>query len=218
MLGATGIVGSGMPIALGSAYAADVLGNGKVTICFHGDGGTNQGVWHESINMAAAWNLPVIFLTENNQMAIATDICCVSRETDLYKRAEGYGIPGVLADGFNPFAVYDAVKTAVEYARSGRGPSLIEARFLRLLGHFVADDQWYRDLKKVEPYWDLDPMVRMRAYFLERGLADEGRLVAIEERAKRDIEDAVRYAEKECTEPSMDTLYTDIYAHGEIIK
>jgi len=114
MLGATGIVGSGMPIALGSAMAADLLGNGKVTICFHGDGGTNQGVWHETINMAAAWNLPVIFLTENNQMAIGTELCCVSRETDLYRRAAGYGIPGVLVDGFNVFDVYSAVKQAVE--------------------------------------------------------------------------------------------------------
>lgn len=218
MLGATGIVGSGMPIALGAAYAADLKGTGQVTVCFHGDGGTNQGVWHETVNMAAAWNLPVIFLIENNQMAIATELCCISRETELYKRAQGYGIPGVLVDGFNPFDVYEAVLEAVERARKGEGPSLIEARFLRLLGHFVADDQWYRDLDEVEPYWDLDPVERMKHYFIDNKLADEGKVSEIMERAKNDIAEAIHYAEEECTDPPFDTLYTDIYANGEIIK
>jgi len=218
MLGATGIVGSGMPIALGAAMSADLLGNGRVAICFHGDGGTNQGVWHESINMAAAWNLPVIFLIENNQMAIATELCCISKETDLYKRAIGYGIPGVLCDGFNVFDVYKAVKKAVERARSGHGPTLIEARFLRLLGHFVADDQWYRDLKAVEPYWSYEPIKRMREYFIEKKLISVDQVTEIEERAKKDIADAIEYAKIECTEPSIDTLYDDIYASGEVIK
>lgn len=218
MLGATGIVGSGMPIAVGSAMSADLLGNGKVTICFHGDGGTNQGVWHESINMAAAWNLPVIFLIENNQMAIGTNICTVSKETELYKRAIGYGIPGVQVDGFNVFEVYKAVKEAVELARKGQGPTLIEARFLRLLGHFVADDQWYRDLTQIEPYWELCPIKRMREYFLENNILPEEEIKEIEERAVKNIERAIEYAANECTEPSVDTLYEDIYAYGEVIK
>lgn len=217
MLGATGIVGSGMPIALGSAMAADLLGNGKVTICFHGDGGTNQGVWHESINMAAAWNLPVVFLIENNQMAIGTKLCCVSKETELYKRAIGYGIPGVLVDGFNVFEVYKAVKEAVDRAREGNGPTLIEARFMRLLGHFVADDQWYRDLKKIEPYWELDPLKRMRDYLTDSKLLSQSEVAAIEAQAKADVEASVDYAANHCTEPSIDTLYEDIYAHGEVI-
>ena len=217
MLGATGIVGSGMPIALGSAMSANLLGNGKVTICFHGDGGTNQGVWHETINMAAAWNLPVVFLIENNQMAIGTELHCVSKETDLYKRALGYGIPGMLVDGFNVFEVYQAVREAVEWARSGKGPTLIEARFLRLLGHFVADDQWYRDMTKVEPYWEMDPLKRMREYFALNKVIDEAEVAGIEEKAKAAIDRAVEYASTECTEPGIDTLYEDIYAHGEVI-
>ena len=218
MLGATGIVGSGMPIALGAALSSNLLGNGRVTICFHGDGGTNQGVWHETINMAAAWKLPVIFLIENNQLAIATELSCISKETGLYKRAIGYGIPGVLADGFNVFDVYKAVKEAVDRARSGKGPTLIEARFLRLLGHFVADDQWYRDLNAVEPYWDYEPIKRMKEYFLEKKLVAKDKLTKIENRAKKEIEDSVNYAANECTEPSIDTLYDDIFANGEIIK
>lgn len=218
MLGATGIVGSGMPIALGAAMSADLLGNGKVAICFHGDGGTNQGVWHESINMAAAWKLPVIFLIENNQMAIGTELKCVSHETDLYKRAVGYGIPGVLVDGFNVFEVYKEVKKAVDRARKGQGPTLIEARFLRLLGHFVADDQWYRDLSKVDLYWELCPIKRMREYFLKNNVLSEDEVTEIEKRAVEEVTDAIYYAENECTEPSVDTLYEDIYANGEVIK
>ena len=218
MLGATGIVGSGMPIAVGSAIASDLLENKKVTICFHGDGGTNQGVWHESINMAAALNLPVIFLIENNQMAIGTKYCCISKETDIYKRAIGYGIPGVLVDGFNVFEVYKTVKEAVKRARSGLGPTLIEARFMRILGHFVADDQWYRDLSEAEPYFELDPIKRMKQYFIEENILSEKDITEIEVKATKAIERAIEYASNECTEPSADTLYEDIYANGEIIK
>ena len=218
MLGATGIVGSGMPIAVGSAISSDLLENKKVTICFHGDGGTNQGVWHESINMAAAWNLPVVFLTENNQMAIATNYCWITKETDIYKRAVGYGIPGKLIDGFNVFEVYKAVDEAVKKARSGSGPTLIEARFMRLLGHFVADDQWYRNLEEIEPYWKLCPINRMRQYFIEKNILAEGDLEKIEKKAVNVIEDSIEYASDECTEPTIESLYEDIYANKEIIK
>ena len=218
MLGATGIVGSGMPTAIGSAIASDLLENKKVTICFHGDGGTNQGVWHESINMAASRNLPVVFVTENNQMAIGTKFCSISKETNIYKRAAGYGIPGILIDGFNVFEVYKAVKEAANKARSGLGPTLIEARYMRLLGHFVADNQWYRDLKEVEPYWEFCPINRMRRYFLEKKLLTEENLAEIEKKAINVTERAIKYASNECTEPSIDTLYEDIYANGEVIK
>jgi len=218
MLGATGIVGSGMPIALGSSLSAKVLGNGAVTICFHGDGGTNQGVWHETINMAAAWDLPAVFLIENNQYAIATEVGQVSKETALYKRAAGYGIEGVQVDGFNVFEVYKAVKKAVEKARRGDGPTLIEARFMRILGHFVADDQWYRDVEYAELFWAVDPIKRMREYFLRGKLLSEKEIDAIEQSALDEIADAINYAQNECTEPPADTLYTDIYANGEIIR
>jgi pyruvate dehydrogenase E1 component alpha subunit len=217
MLGATGIVGSGMPLAVGAAYASDLRGDGKVTICFHGDGGTNQGVWHESINIAAAWSLPVIFLTENNQMAIATRFDCVAGECNVHRRAAAYGIPGVLVDGFNPFAVYKAVKAAAERARNGAGPTLIEAKFMRLVGHFVADDQAYRDLKTVEPWWQLEPIKRMKSYFLDKKLTSAKRLNEIEKRAKSEIASAIEYAQIKCTEPPAETLYHDVYAHDEII-
>ena len=217
MMGATGIVGSGMPLALGAAFAAYYLDNESVAVCFHGDGGTNQGVWHESMNMAAAWKLPVIFLIENNQLAVGTELSWVTKETDLYKRAAGYGITGVQVDGFNVFEVHKAVKQAADRARAKEGPTLIEARFLRLTGHFVADDQWYRDMEKVEPYWELCPLKRMREYLLSGRIADEAELGAIELKAKEDIAAAISYAESECSEPPAGTLYDDIYADGEVI-
>ena len=145
MLGATGIVGSAMPIAVGAGLTAKTLGKPFVTVCFHGDGATNQGVWHESINLAATWDLPVIFLCENNQWAISLPYEQAARNPTVSDRARGYGIPGVTVDGFNPFAVYRAVAEAAERARAGGGPTLIEARFYRYIGHFVADDESYRD-------------------------------------------------------------------------
>ncbi len=217
MLGATGIVGSGMPLAVGAGYASDLRGDGRVTICFHGDGGTHQGVWHESVNMAAAWLLPVIFITENNQMAIATSVDCVAGECNIYLRAAAYCIPGVIIDGFNPFEVYKAVKKAAERARRGEGPTIIEAKFMRLLGHFVADDQAYRDLKTLERWWDFEPIRRMRVYFLNNKLVTAKDLDFIEKRALDEIAKAIEYAQKECTEPSPKTLYDDVYAHGEVI-
>ena len=217
MLGATGIVGSGMPLAVGSALAARQLKNKKVTICFHGDGGTNQGVWHESVNMAAAWDLPVIFVIENNQMAIGTELGFVTKMTDLYKRADAYGVPGVLVDGFNVFDVYKAVKKAVDRARKGEGPSIIEARFLRLLGHFVADDQWYRDLDEVKPYWNLDPVVRMRSYLLENSVASKSEIEKMEKEIEAEVAESIRYASEDCTEPTADVLWKNIYADDEII-
>ena len=217
MLGATGIVGSGMPIALGSALSAKVLRKDCVTICFHGDGGTNQGVWHESINMAAAWDLPAVFLIENNQYAIATELNWVCKETGLYKRAAGYGIEGVQADGFNVFEVYSAVRDAVKKARQGGGPTLIEARFMRILGHFVADDQWYRDKDEANMFWEADPIKRMKEYFLREGRLTAEEAGALQQSAIEEVADAVRYAQNECTEPPADTLYDDIYADGEII-
>jgi len=217
MLGATGIVGSGMPIALGSALSASILKNDKVTLCFHGDGGTNQGVWHETLNMAAAWNLPAIFLIENNQQAIATELSRVVKETDLYKRAIGYGIEGVQVDGFDVFEIYKAVKSAADKARSGGGPTLIEARFMRILGHFVADDQWYRDKNFCELFWEVCPIKRMKAYLLENNILVQEQADEIEQEAINEVAEAIEYAQNECTEPSAETLYKDIYAHGEII-
>ncbi|MFZ5974063.1 MAG: thiamine pyrophosphate-dependent dehydrogenase E1 component subunit alpha [Bacillota bacterium] len=217
MLGATGIVGAGMPSAVGSALASSVKGNDNVTVVFHGDGASNSGVWAESVNMAAAWNLPVIFVCENNQWAIATEISRVVRETDLYKRGIGYGVPSFQCDGFNIYDIYETTRQAVARARAGEGPTVIEAKYLRVLGHHATDDNWYRDMTKVEPYWELDPIKRMREFMLANKIATKKELEAIEADCKKAVDESIEYAEK-CTEPSPDSLYDDLYANGEIIK
>jgi TPP-dependent pyruvate/acetoin dehydrogenase alpha subunit len=211
MLGATGIVGSGMPIAVGAALSSKILGKKSVIICFHGDGGTNQGVWHESINMAATWDLPVIFLCENNQWAISFPYQKAAKNPRISDRAIGYGIPGITVDGFNPFAVYNAVKQAAEKARNGEGPSLIEAKYYRYVGHFVADDERYRDVKTNEPWKEFDPMKRMARYLVEEGDFDEAQVQATYDVARDEVLEAIEYA-KSAPEPPLETLYDGIYS------
>lgn len=219
ILGATGIVGSGIAPATGAGLSAKMQKNNKVSLCFFGDGATNQGPFFESLNMAAAWNLPVVYLCEYNQWAIGTNFEWVTREHDVYKRAAPFGVPGVQVDGFNVFAVYEAVRLAVERARAGQGPTLIEARYMRMLGHHVGDDQKYRDpadMERIQVLYEVEPMVRTRSFLQDIGICAE-RLDEIEERAKATINDAVIYASTQCHEPSIDQLYEDLYADGELI-
>ena len=211
MLGATGIVGSGMPIAVGAALSAKTLHKDYVTVCFHGDGGTNQGIWHESINLAATWSLPVIFLCENNQWAISLPYHKAAKNPRISDRAFGYGIPGVTVDGFNPFAVYGAVKEAAERARKGEGPTLIEARYYRFVGHFVADDERYRDTRTNEPWKEFDPLLRMTTYLVESGTASQEAIDAIDASVSKTLEEAIEFA-KAAPEPSPNTLYDGLYS------
>ena len=218
MLGATGIVGSGMPIAVGSALTAQVLKKDYVTICFHGDGGTNQGVWHESLNLSATWNLPVIFLCENNQWAISMPYEKASKNPNVADRAIGYGIPGVTVDGFNPFAVYEAVRDAASRARKGEGPTLVEARYYRYIGHFVADDERYRDTTTSKPWAEsMDPVKRMHEYLVQSGIADETRLEEIYASAAKEVQNAIEHA-KAAPEPTAASLYNDLYSPEFIAK
>jgi len=212
MLGATGIVGSGMPIAVGSALSAQVLKKDNVTICFHGDGGTNQGVWHESINLAAAWKLPVIFLCENNQWAISLIYAKATGNSVVADRAVGYGIPGVTVDGFNPFAVYGAVRDAVARARKGDGPSLIEARYYRYIGHFVADDERYRNTSTNDPWREeMDPLKRIKEYLISSSTASTEEVERIYSSAIKEVDAAIKHAKK-TPEPSADTLWDGLYS------
>jgi pyruvate dehydrogenase E1 component alpha subunit len=213
MLGATGIVGSGMAIAVGAAWSASVLRKSYVTLCFHGDGATNQGIWHESINLAAAWNLPVVFLCENNQWAISCPYEKAVRNPDIALRAVGYGMPGVTVDGFNLFATYSATQEAVNRARAGGGPSLVVAKTFRYIGHFVADDQRYRDPKACEPWFELDPLLRMSNYLTCAGLATEQELQALQTQARRAVDEAIEFG-KMSPEPAPSQLFEDLYAPG----
>ena len=219
MLGATGIVGRGIAPAAGAALSAKLQKNGKVSLSFFGDGACNQGPFSETLNMAAAWNLPVIFLCEYNQWAIGTDYWRVTKEHDAYKRADGFGMPGIQVDGFNVFEVYKAVRDAVNRARAGEGPTLIEARYMRMLGHHVGDDQNYRsaeDLERISVLYNIEPVIRTKEFLEGAGVSVE-ELEDIQKKAQEDIRKAIEYTDTQCHEPQLDTLYEDIYADGEVI-
>jgi len=182
-----------------------------------GDGASNQGPFFECMNMAAAWNLPIIFLCENNFWGIGTELNRITKNTNIYERSIGFGVPGVQVDGFNVLEVYRAVKKAVDRARAGDGPTLIEARFMRIEGHHSGDTQAYRDLSSIKFLYDFDPILRMQKYLTEVcGITTET-IDAIRSEVNKLIDEAVSYAENECTEPSQSDLYEDLYANGEIV-
>lgn len=216
ILGATGIVASGIAPATGAGLSAKLLKNGKVSLVFFGDGATNAGPFSESINMAAAWKLPVIFLCENNAWAIGTEFSRVSSGKDIYKRAAAYGIPSSQVDGFNVFAVYSAVKEAAERARSGEGPSFVEAKFVRFLGHHVGDEQDYRDTTDIQVLYEVEPLVRLETFLISQGIA-ESIVEEIRQESTKIIKDAINFAENQSTEPALSSLYEDVYSDGEII-
>lgn len=149
ILGANGIVGGGIPIATGAAYTAKYKGTDQVTISFMGDSATNEGTFHESLNMAAAWKLPCVYVIENNLYGISVDIRDVTNTPDLAVRAKAYDIPGVVVDGMDVLAVYEAAKEAVERARRGEGPTLIECKTYRWQGHHVGDPGQFKERERV---------------------------------------------------------------------
>ena len=158
ILGANGIVGAGIPIATGSAMASKIMGTDEVTLCFFGDGASNQGTFHESINMAAAWHLPVVYLCENNHYGVSTEIHRVTNTDTIAVRAKAYDIPGVTVDGCDVLAVYEAVKKAVAHARAGKGPYLVENIVYRWQGHYCGDPAAYRPKEYLEEAHEHDPI------------------------------------------------------------
>jgi len=193
ILGANGIVGAGIPIATGSGLTSKIRGTDEVTLAFFGDSASNQGTFHESINMAAAWKLPVVYLCENNQYGVSVNIHTVTNTETIAVRAKGYDIPGVTVDGNNPLEVYEAVKTAVQYAREGNGPSIVECMTYRMRGHYEGDPAAYRSKEVTEEWRAKDPISRFRTYLLNEAI-DEKELAAIEEAMDKEIEAATEFA------------------------
>lgn len=210
MLGANGIVGGGGPLACGSGLTAKVLGTDQVTVCFYGDGAAEQGTMHESMNLASIWKLPVIFVCENNLYAESTPWTYHGATKSFADRAAAYNMPGVLVDGTDVFAVYEAAGEAVARARRGEGPTLIEARAFRYYGHFQGDATTYRTEEEVASYRARDPIAQFRKRVLERGLLSEDELAEIDARVTRAIDEAVRYAE-ESPYPATEECLTDVY-------
>lgn len=194
ILGANGIVGAGMPIAAGSALATKIMGGNEVTLAFFGDGASNEGAFHEALNMASAWSLPVIFLCENNLYGISTTLSRVSKLADIADRASAYGIPGISVDGNDVFAVYDAVTKAADRARGGQGPTLIECKTYRHRGHYEGDPQTYKSKSEADVWKQQDPISRLRQHIADQGFASADILSQAEDNAQSEIEDAVKYA------------------------
>ena len=210
MLGANGIVGGGPPIACGAGLTAKTLGTDHVAVCFFGDGAAEQGTTHEAMNLAAIWKLPVVFVCENNLYAESTPWTYHCAAPDIASRAAAYDMPGVLVDGTDVFAVYEAAGEAIARARRGEGPTLLECRAFRYYGHFQGDAATYRTPEEEASYRQRDPIQRFRQTALSQGLLSEDELDAIDTAVKRAIDEAVQFAEASPYPPPEECL-TDVY-------
>lgn len=212
MLGANGIVGGGPPLACGPALTAKLTGTDQVTICFFGDGASNQGTTAEGLNLAGVWKLPVIFICENNGYAETTSPQYSVSGRDIAARARGYGVPSLAVDGLNVFAMYEAVGEAVARARRGDGPTFIEAQTYRYYGHFEGDTIKYRTKEEESMYRERDCIQNFRQTVLAQELLTAAELDAIDARVVAAIEAAVKFAD-DSPVPSNAELLTDVYVN-----
>lgn len=210
MLGANGIIGAGGPLACGSGLMAKLKKTDQVTISFFGDGASEQGTMHESMNLAAIWKLPVVFLCENNGYAQTTPAHYHCAAKDISDRATAYNIPGFIVDGTDFFAVYEAVGEAIARARRGEGPSLVECKGFRYYGHFQGDNLSYFSEDELARNRANDPIDKFKKRVVDRGLASEAELVAIDAKVRKHIDDAVAFAEAS-PYPAPEECYTDVY-------
>ena len=209
-LGANGIVGGGIPIAVGAALQLKMRKKDNVVISFFGDGAINEGSFHESVNLASVWDLPVLFLCENNQYGMSMSRHKSMNLDDIADRAKAYGIPGKTIDGQNVFEVYDAVVEAIDYVKKN-GPMLIVSETYRYMGHSKSDANRYRTKEEINEWKQRDPIKILRDEMLKRNVVDEKALEAIEKQAREDIEAAVKFAEG-ADEPNVADILNDVYA------
>ena len=211
ILGANGIVGAGIPIATGAAYSAKYRGTDQVVVSFFGDGASNQGAFHESINMAAAWKLPVVYVCENNLFAVAVDIRNVTNNPNIADRAFGYGIPGVVVDGNDVLEVYRVINTAFVRARKGEGPTLIECKTYREKGHNSGDPGTVYRLEEEKKAWiKRDPIKTFRERLIKEKIVSEKEIENLEKESRKLAEEAVQFAENSPF-PEPEEAYQDIF-------
>jgi len=219
ILGANGIVGGGLPIATGAGLSVKLRNSNQVVACFFGDGASNQGTFHESINMASLWKLPVVYVCENNLYGEFTPQKRHQAITDISQRATAYGIPGVTVDGMDVVAVYEATQEAIKRARAGNGPTLIEAKTYRFHGHFEGDPQLYRDQAEVQKWMERDPIPSFEKQLLESKVLTEEDLRKIREAVQREIDEAVKFAENSpypADREAVEDIYTDLVEEGRV--
>ncbi|MGA2309023.1 MAG: pyruvate dehydrogenase (acetyl-transferring) E1 component subunit alpha [Candidatus Bathyarchaeia archaeon] len=210
ILGANAIVGANIPIAAGAAFAAKSKGTNQVAVAFFGDGASNTGAFHEGINIAAAWKLPVIFVCENNLYAISTRTTRSTPISNIADRAASYGIPGIIADGMDVMAVYESAHKAVERARKGQGPTLIECKTYRFYGSFEGDPQRYRTKSEREEWQMKDPL-NFGEKLVNMGVLTDADLQKIDQEVKSAVEEAVKYAQ-ESPYPEPEEVTKDLFA------
>src|SRR3954468_18010187 len=210
-MGGYGIVGGNLPIAAGLALASQYKGEDAVTVCMFGDGASNTGNFGETMNLAALWTLPVLFLVENNLYGMGTSVERHSAQTDLSKKAEGYGIPGRRIDGMDVLAVRESVAEGVRLAREERRPTLIEAFTYRFRGHSAADPEVYREREEVEEWREKDPIENFARRCVAEEVLGEREVRQARELAEEEVAKAVEFAEAS-PEPALDTMYESLYA------
>jgi pyruvate dehydrogenase E1 component alpha subunit len=209
-MGGYGIVGGNLPIAAGLALSSEYKGEDAVTVCMFGDGASNAGNFGETMNLAALWSLPVLFLVENNLYGMGTSVERHSAQTDLSKKAEGYGVPGERIDGMDVLAVREAVAEGIRLAREERRPTMLEAFTYRYRGHSAADPEVYREREEVEEWREKDPIETFGRLCVEEGALSERDLEKAREAADRTVTEAVEFAEAS-PEPALDSLYEGLY-------
>ncbi len=209
-MGGYGIVGGNLPLAAGLGLAADYRGTDAVTVCMFGDGASNAGNFGETMNLAALWSLPVVFLVENNLYGMGTSVERHSAQTDLSKKAEGYGVPGQRIDGMDVLAVRERVAEHIRVAREERRPTLLEAFTYRFRGHSAADPEIYREKKEVEEWRSKDPIQSFADRCFAEGVLDPSDLEEIRARAEETVMAAVEFADSS-PEPPLETLYDNLY-------
>jgi len=213
-MGGYGIVGGNLPIAAGLALASDYRGDDAVTVCMFGDGASNSGNFGETMNLAALWRLPVVFLVENNLYGMGTSIERHSAVTDLSRKAEGLGVPGVRVDGMDVLAVRETVSEHIRRAREDRQPTLVEAFTYRFRGHSAADPEVYRTKEEVEEWRKKDPITVFRDRLLADGVISEGEVGQMRERIEQRVVAAVAFADAS-PEPPLESLYDHLYVVGD---
>lgn len=211
MLGANGVVGAGYNLAVGAALASKLRNQDRVSVVFFGDGASNRGTFHEAANMASVWKLPVVFVCEMNEWASTTPYLTTTSVKDIAKRAAGYDMPGESVEGNDFFAVYEAAKKAIDRARRGEGPSLLETKTYRVKGHFVGDPEMYRTKQEVEQrFTSSDPLVNFRKRVLKEKWLTKAEMDKMDKAAKAEVEAAVEQA-KQDPYPEPSALFEEYY-------
>ena len=213
VMGSTAIVGAGIPIATGAALSFKLLKTDQVAVCFFGDGAVNHGTFHESMNMASLWDLPIVFCCENNSWSQFSPQTLTTKVLDVAKRAASYDIPGITIDGDDILAVYEAAEEVIGRARKGGGPTLLECKTHRWYGHFVGDPQKYRSQESLDEAYKSDPIVRFEAKLTEEKVITPDEVEAIKQKIQAEIDEAVKFAE-ESPLPDVDELLDNVYYEG----